>query len=301
MNESKCRVLICSLCLLLMMISTPAPAASDEGTVHSKATVAKPRKKAKMSQEKLDALNLALFEAVVENDRSSIMRLLGAGAHVDATDRAGMTPLMHAALRGEPDTVRMLLAKGAAVNTMDIFGITALMQAAWAGHAAIVQILVAHGANPNLQSTDEIPRLRTSGVNALMGACMNSNLEVVKFLLARNTDVDQRDAQGQTALMYASQQGNAPIIDLLLSKGASTELKDQFGRTALTLATIYGRYKAVCMLVSAGADVRTKDVHNMMPITYASALDKGDIYGYLKAAMARQTMCSPTAGFKLAP
>jgi ankyrin repeat protein len=87
----------------------------------------------------------------------------------------------------------------------------------------------------------------------------------------------------------------------LLSRGAKTEIKDQLGRTALTIATIYGNYDVVCVLVSAGANVHCKDIHNMKPIVYASALDHGDIYKFLEAAMARKPSSSQAAGFKLAP
>ena len=101
--------------------------------------------------------------------------------------------------------------------------------------------------------------------------------------------------------MHASREGFSQIADLLLSKGAYTEIKDEFGRTALTIATIYGHYNVVCILVSAGANVNTKDIHNMKPIVYASALDRGDIYKYLEAAMARSPL-SPQAGqFRRAP
>lgn len=302
MNKSKCRTLICSLCLLTtMIVSTPAPAAWEAGTSQPKAAASKTRAKAKISSEKLNGLNIELFEAVDENDTGSIVRLLAAGARVNAVDKAGMTPLMHTALRGQQDIVRLLLKRGAQVNLMDIFGITALMQAAWAGHTSTVELLVAHGADPNLQSSEETPRLRTAGVSALMGACMNGNFEVAKFLLANNTEVDSTDAQGETALMYAAREGNPQIVELLLSKGARMEMKDEFGRTALTIATIYGRYNAVCALVSAGANVNTKDIHKMTPIVYASALDQGDIYKFLKAAMAHKAMCAPAEGFKLAP
>jgi ankyrin repeat protein len=291
MNKSKYRVLFCSLCLM-MMISTPSLAAPYDGTLHPRAAVSKAKTKVTMSQEKLDELNTELFTAVDEDDLGAVIRLLIAGAQLNAIDRTGMTPLMQAALRGEPDIVRLLLNKGAQVNAMDIFGVTALMQAAWAGHAGIVEMLVAHGADPNLQSTEQTPKLRTSGVSALMAACMNGNVGVVKFLLAENVNVDQRDTQGQSALMYAAREGNPQIVGLLLSSGANMEMKDEYGRTALTIATIYNRYDAACTLVSAGANVYTQDIHNMTPIVYASALDHGDIYRFLKEAMLQRANCA---------
>ncbi|MGC8492888.1 MAG: ankyrin repeat domain-containing protein [Syntrophobacteraceae bacterium] len=300
MNESKCRVLVCSLCLL-MIFSSPALAARDKKTSHRKVAVSKARKKVKMTSEKRNQLNMELFAAVDHQEGNAVVRLLSSGAQINATDRAGMTPLMHAALRGEPEMVRLLLSKGAAVNMMDIFGITALMQASWAGHTGIVKMLVTHGADPNMQSTEEIPTLRAAEVSALMGACMNDNYAVAKFLLARNANVNERDAEGQTALMYAAHQGDPRMVKLLVSHGANMEIKDQFGRTALTLATIYGRRGAVCALIAAGADVDTKDIHNMTPAVYAAALDHDAIYRVLKAAMVRRAICAPVQCLPTAP
>ena len=111
---------------------------------------------------------------------TGIQKALSNGADINGRDQEGMTPLMHAALRGNREIVELLLQKKARVDLVDIFGVTALMQAAWAGHTEIVADLVASGANPDLQSTIEIPRLKKKGVNALIGACMNGNAEVVK-------------------------------------------------------------------------------------------------------------------------
>jgi hypothetical protein len=57
----------------------------------------------------------------------------------------------------------------------------------------------------------------------------------------------------------------------------------------------------VCILVSAGANVNTKDIHNMKPIVYASALDHGDIYKFLEAAMARKPAPNQAGYIKHAP
>ncbi len=300
MKESKCGVLICSLCLLLAF-SAPAlgqqkQEKSKPGQVMSEAQI-----KASAAAARRAQLNQELFAAVDVQDVGAVPKLLAAGADVNGRDRDGMTPLMHAALQGSSELTQLLLGKGAAVNPTDTFGVTALMQAAWAGHTRVVEMLMAQGADLNLQSVLEVPRLRKAGTNALMGASMNGNIEVVRLLLASDARLNQQDAQGQTALMHASQEGFSEIAGLLLSKGASTEIKDQFGRTALTIATIYGHYDVVCALVTAGADVHTMDINNMKPIVYASALDRGEIYSFLKAAMARRPLSTRAAGFRLAP
>jgi hypothetical protein len=249
--------------------------------------------KAQKAAARREQLNQGLFAAIDAQAVGSVVRLLAAGADVNARDRDGMTPLMRAALHGCYDLTMLLVRKGALVNTTDTFGVTALMQAAWAGHVRIVEALLASGADPNLQSILDYPDLKQAGVNALIGASMNGNLEVAKILLDQNARLNQQDAGGQTALMCASQGDYLPVVELLLSRGAKTEIKDQFGRTALTIATIYGNFDVVCALVTAGANVYTKDIHNKKPIVYASALDHDEIYKYLEAAMIGRMSSQP--------
>jgi ankyrin repeat protein len=301
MKESKCRVLICSLSLLLAFSAPALGQQKQEKSKQPVATLSEDQMKARAAAARRELLNQELFAAVDSEASGAVRKMLTRGADVNGRDRDGMTPLMHAALQGSSELIQLLLDKGAVVNLTDTFGVTALMQAAWAGHTEVLETLMTQGADVNLQSVLEVPRLKKAGVNALMGASMNGNLEVVRLLLAGDARLNQQDAQGQTALMHASQAGFSQIADLLLSKGANTEIKDQFGRTALTVATIYGHYDVVCLLVAAGADVYTKDIHNMKPIVYASALDRGEIYKYLQAAMARRPSSTQAAGFRRSP
>lgn len=300
MKESKCGVLICSLCLLLAF-SAPALGQQKQDKSKPEAALSAAEAKGRAEAARREQLNQDLFAAIDAKEIRPALMALAAGAEVNARDRDGMTPLMHAALHGSMELTQVLLRKGAMVNVKDGFGVTALMQAAWAGHSEIVERLLEQGADPNLQSLLEFPAVRKAGISALMGASMNGNVEVVKLLLSGEVRVNQQDAQGQTALMYASRGGYNQIANLLISKGANTEIQDQFGRTALTIATIYGNYDVVCSLVSAGANVNAKDIHNMKPIVYASALDRGEIYKYLEAAMARWPTSAASQGFRAAP
>ncbi len=179
MKESKCVGLICSLCLLLAF-SAPALGQqrqdkSKPGPVLSQAQI-----KAQAEAAKREQLNQDLLAAISAGSPGLVHKRLAAGANVNGRDRDGMTPLMHAALQGNVALTRLLIDKGAAINLTDSFGVTALMQAAWGGHTQVVDLLMDEGADPNLQSVLEVPRLKKAGINALMGASMNGNLDVVK-------------------------------------------------------------------------------------------------------------------------
>jgi len=194
MKESKRRIAICSLCLL---VSLSAPAfAQQKLQTQPEQSLSKTEIKARAAETRRAQLNQDLFAAIDAQVAGTVLKKLASGADVNARDREGMTPLMHAALSGNPDLNQLLLRKGAAVNPYDGFGVTALMQAAWAGHAQVVEILLAQGADPNFQTVLEFPRLKKAGATALMGASMNGNLEVVKLLLDGNIRVNQQDAEG---------------------------------------------------------------------------------------------------------
>lgn len=67
--------------------------------------------------------------------------LLEKGADINATDDAGMTPLMFAALHNKPDCLALLIAKGADAGVKDYRGLTAIGYARKLGHTGVVDAL----------------------------------------------------------------------------------------------------------------------------------------------------------------
>src|SRR5262249_39114774 len=72
-------------------------------------------------------------------DPGLVKERLDEGAHVNATDDLGDTPLILVARYGYMATARLLLEQGADVNACDKEGMSALMEAAKRGHAAAVE------------------------------------------------------------------------------------------------------------------------------------------------------------------
>ena len=87
-----------------------------------------------------------LWRVAESGDVDELSRLFANGAHVNARNKYGMTPLMRAASEGHAGMVRALLERGADPNLARNDKFTALALAAFFGHTETVKILIAHGA-----------------------------------------------------------------------------------------------------------------------------------------------------------
>jgi ankyrin repeat protein len=99
------------------------------------------------------------------------------------------------------------------------------------------------------------------GQTALMIASGNGHIEIVNLLLNKKVDVNQKGSYGQTALMIASEKGHEDVVRLLIDKGADLDLKEIGGKTALIAASHEGHTDIVKFLIDKGADVNAKDQH----------------------------------------
>ena len=81
-----------------------------------------------------------------------------------------------------------------------------------------------------------------SGTTALMIACCNHSIGIIKLLLQNNTDPDLQTHTGLTALMLTCRLGYCRIAELLLEHNASIDKSDNDGWTALTHASLEGKF-----------------------------------------------------------
>ena len=97
---------------------------------------------------------------------------------------------------------------------------------------ATVEKQLAAGANANYVK-ELSPWLR---VSMLIAAVDNSNLEIVKLLLANKADVNYRDGFYTTAIMYAASSGELDIAKVLFDAGAKANDNDGKGTSVLSSA-----------------------------------------------------------------
>ncbi len=125
-----------------------------------------------------------------------------------------MTPLIFASKEGFTNIVKKLLAADVNVNAKETYGRTALMFAAEKGYNEIVEALINKDATTVSQKDQ-------NGFTALIYAARGDNLETVKILSQRGSDIKLHiNLQGiqHTPLTYAAKKGHKDIENFLRSK-----------------------------------------------------------------------------------
>lgn len=118
-------------------------------------------------------------------------------------------------------------------------------------HGARLPRLSSSGGNALLKSAERgdlatVTRLLAAGVSPnqpfpagwtpLMVAALHGHTTIVRTLLEHGADVDAMNNRGMTALMYAAWNRHAEIVRLLLRHGARLDMVDRDGWTALRYA-----------------------------------------------------------------
>ena len=239
--------------------------------------------------------NLLMLAA--QDNRPSIMKVLLSRPRleVNATDRAGWSPLYYAAVNGAADCLRLLLAvPGIEVDArVNVMLDTALHAATDHDHVGCVEALLEDGrADVNAAAVDGCAPLHLAARNAcnrsmelllsvpgvdvnrrsaemhgkwtpLETAVLEKNAFAVRALLAHaDVRVNLRGVSGMTAAHVAAIVGNAPIMRMILGKKRvrlnSRRLPD--GRTPLHSASLAGHHRIVRLLLEkSSVDVNALD------------------------------------------
>ena len=102
-----------------------------------------------------------LLEASENGDEGVVVQLLSEGAHINATDEYGLTPLMWAASSGHERVVGLLLENRADIEARSCYG-TALHNAAEGGYQGVVSLLLEGGADFNAEDEEGLTPLQVA-------------------------------------------------------------------------------------------------------------------------------------------
>ena len=189
-----------------------------------------------------------LIEAAGRGDSADVVRLLAAGAAVNAIDARRRNAVLAATQGGHVEAARLLIGQGADVNAQDEIQDNAFLLAGARGHTEIVRLALAAGAD--LKSTNRY------GGTALIPASHYGHVETVRLLLGTAIEVDHVNRLGWTALLEAVILGDGgprhlEIVRLLLARGADPRRADAQGVAPLAHAQARGQSAVAALLRSA--------------------------------------------------
>lgn len=202
--------------------------------------------------EKAKDGSTALMRACKDSGNVEILQLLQSkGADLNAVDERGYSALHFAVEFDLQDSVEFLLANGAKANIVANDGCTCLFLALL--NPDLTSNLAKRGASTKATLAN--------GATLLHAAAEAGSLEVVKFYISQNIDLNCTDSTGRTALMYACESPQSPleVIKFLVSRGSKTDVTTKDGATILHLAALAERMDAIDFLVKTqGMDINLR-------------------------------------------
>jgi len=94
-----------------------------------------------------------------------------------------------------------------------------------------------------------------AGQTLLHYAARRNNLNMVKYLVEHEADVNMIDDNEATPLRYSVCKSNSDILKYLVEAGANVNVADNCKLTPLHLAAMCGNYESVKYLIKHGADI----------------------------------------------
>ncbi|XP_067653124.1 ankyrin-3-like [Haliotis asinina] len=264
---------------------------------------------ADMSQENDDGENILHMACQGGNVKIVKYILTQNIVDINGNDDNKMTPFLLAAYHGNSDVLELLVQKGANtlavnrkrrnslhlsctgghvdaakyvlnqtsvdINSKDCEEMTPVMLAASHGKSEVFDILMKKGAD--LSVTDE------NGDNILHCSCRGGNVEIVNYILKRNTlDVNSKGHEEKTPVMLAASHGKSEVFDILMKKGADLSVTDENGDNILHCACGGGNVEIVNYILKRNTlDVNSKGHEEKTPVMLAASHGKSEVFDIL--------------------
>ncbi|MBE0700494.1 MAG: ankyrin repeat domain-containing protein [Acholeplasmataceae bacterium] len=127
----------------------------------------------------------------------------------------------------------------------------------------------------HLEMTDEKKR------SLLHYAVLGSAMDVIRFLINQDINVNLVDQQFETPLFDCARKGKLEIAKLLISKFAQVNVENRQGELAIHLAATKGDLDMLKLLIESGSFTNKKTNDDRLPVHYAILAGKIDVIPYL--------------------
>ncbi|XP_067648840.1 ankyrin repeat domain-containing protein 50-like [Haliotis asinina] len=247
-------------------------------------------------QHKGDKDDSPLHDACRKGNLRQVRRILCQGlVNINSREGShGKTPLMVAAQEGHCRIFSFLIGKGANKSHVDNDGKNIFHWACKGGHVGIVEcVLPTYGVDKNhrymtplmqaaywgyrdfseflLCMGADISQTDQNRDTVLRWACRGGHIDMVKYLLSRNSvDINSRGKGGKTPLMAAAMRGRTDIGLLLVNMGANLSQADDVGNNVMHWGYKYGRLDLLKSILSRGnVDINSRGAHGNTPLMNA--------------------------------
>ena len=186
-----------------------------------------------------DALNSALFSAVVRHEVELAAFLIDSGADFNVIrPTSDYTTWILACFYGVPDMVRLLLDRGADPNAVSARGDWPLKIALL--RPEVLSVLLEHGADPSRTFADGSPPI----LELVQREQSKHTQQAITILLEHGADPNLSHATtGETALMRLAIKLRVDLVQLLLEHGADVTQVNREGKSVLDML---GRTRKYC-------------------------------------------------------
>ena len=231
-----------------------------------------------------------LHVAFMKESIIAINFLLENGAEVDYSAKDFLPVLHMAASGGKTEIAKALLSHESVRKNIDIkskdfnqalgrpYNDTPLMQAVSSGHVEVAMLLIEHGADVQGMADD-------SDMSILHQAAGLGNIPLLKKILEKGANVDQKGFAGFNPLKTAILERHVEVVKVLLEHGSDPNYVSEGNNTVLHTACSEkdmaenvdnAALKIFKLLIEfgAGASVNTRDRHKWIPLHYAAKYGK---------------------------
>lgn len=167
------------------------------------------------------------------------------------------------------DLVKFLVLKGADINSANNFSKQTPLH-------LVARSNVLEMTKYLIANNAEINVRDARGNTPLHEAALNGNLEIVRYLTLRGANINLKNKSNDTPLHYAGLNGHVDIIKFLITKNARLNDKNNSGDTPLHMAAKRGSSPSVYYLLSKGAKVNTRNNYNLTPLHLAAGSGNKD-------------------------
>lgn len=186
--------------------------------------------------------------------------------------------LLKAIESGKIQKVKKAIDSGANLNFSNYSMDNPLAKALFGKKWEIADLLIERGADANHKL------VLACKVPIIMLAVYTDRPDVVKYLISKGANVNEKSEKGANAILLAACQNKIESAKILLDNKADINIVDDLGKTALTMATIRVNKEMVDLLIKSGADINQIGYDKKTALELAKLKNNKEIISMLEKA-----------------